>query len=48
MFCSVDIIKTDGSYYVLEINSGVMMKNLLIENKEVFDEIKKFIVMHLI
>ncbi len=28
-FCSVDIIKSKGKYYVLEINSGVMMKNFI-------------------
>ena len=34
-FCSIDIIKTkDNHYYVLEINSGVMMSNLLEENSE--------------
>lgn len=41
-FCSIDIIKTrSNSYYVLEINSGVMMKNLLLENEEISDKIKK-------
>lgn len=40
MFCSVDIIKTNDKYYVLEINSGVMMKNLLIENKNLYNQIK--------
>ena len=40
-FCSIDIIKTkDNSYYVLEINSGVMMKNLLLENNQKSDKIK--------
>ncbi len=28
-FCSVDIIKSNNKYYVLEINSGVMMKNYI-------------------
>lgn len=33
-FCSVDIIKTiDNEYIILEINSGVMMKNLIKENE---------------
>ena len=42
VFCSIDIIKTrSNSYYVLEINSGVMMKNLLLENEEISDKIKK-------
>ena len=41
IFCSIDIIKTNkNSYYVLEINSGVMMKNLLIENKKISNKIK--------
>lgn len=32
-FCSIDIIKTiDNDFLVLEINSGVMMKNLIREN----------------
>ena len=31
-FCSIDIIKTiDNKYMVLEINSGIMMKNLMEE-----------------
>lgn len=28
-------------YYVLEMNSGVMMKNLLLENNQISDKIKK-------
>lgn len=40
MFCSIDIIKTNDKYYVLEINSGVMMKNLLIENKNIYNQVK--------
>lgn len=32
-FCSVDIIKTNNEYYVLEINSGVMMKNYISQAK---------------
>lgn len=28
-FCSVDVIKCDGKYHILEINSGVMMKNYI-------------------
>ena len=31
-FASVDIIKTDGRYLVLEINSGVMMENFARQN----------------
>ena len=32
-FCSIDIIKTvENEFLVLEINSGVMMKNLIKEN----------------
>lgn len=35
-FCSVDIIKTNNKFMVLEINSGVMMINLMKEiNKEI-------------
>lgn len=33
-FCSVDVIKTNGKYYVLEINSGVMMKNYIEQAKD--------------
>ena len=41
-FCSVDIIKTsDNKYLVLEINSGVMMKNLFIENENIRNEVKQ-------
>ena len=41
-FCSIDIIKTrDNMYYVLEINSGIMMKNLLLENNQISDKIKR-------
>ena len=41
-FCSIDIIKTkDNKYFVLEINSGVMMSNLLAENPEYKDIIKE-------
>lgn len=32
-FCSVDIIKSNNQYYVLEINSGVMMKNYIEQAK---------------
>lgn len=40
-FCSVDIIKTfDNKYLVLEINSGVMMSNLLDENPDYREKIK--------
>ena len=40
-FCSVDIIKTiDNKYYVLEINSGVMMSHLLNENPDYRKTIK--------
>ena len=31
-FCSIDIIKTESKFMVLEINSGVMMTNLIKEN----------------
>ena len=31
-FCSIDIIKTNNKFMVLEINSGVMMTNLMKEN----------------
>lgn len=33
-FCSVDVIKTNGKYFVLEINSGVMMKNYIEQAKD--------------
>lgn len=33
-FCSVDIIKSNNKYYVLEINSGVMMKNYIKQAKD--------------
>lgn len=33
-FCSVDIIKSNNKYYVLEINSGVMMKNYVEQAKD--------------
>lgn len=33
-FCSIDIIKTKNKFMVLEINSGVMMTNLMKENKD--------------
>ena len=40
-FCSIDIIKTvDNKYYVLEINSGVMMSHLLNENPDYRKTIK--------
>ena len=33
-FCSVDIIKTkDSNFYVMEINSGVMMQNFIKQNE---------------
>ena len=33
-FCSVDIIKTkDSNFYVMEINSGVMMENFIKQNE---------------
>ena len=41
-FCSIDIIKTvDNKYYVLEINSGVMMSHLLNENPDYRETIKE-------
>lgn len=33
-FCSVDIIKSNNEYYVLEINSGVMMENYIEQAKD--------------
>ena len=32
-FCSIDIIKTKSKFMVLEINSGVMMSNIIKENE---------------
>ena len=41
-FCSVDIIKTsDNKFLVMEINSGVMMKNFVIQQKNGYGIAKK-------
>lgn len=33
-FGSIDVIKTKDSYYILEINGGVMMRNILLQKPE--------------
>lgn len=41
-FCSVDIIKTsDNKFLVMEINSGVMMKNFVIQQKNGYEIAKR-------
>ncbi|AXG69742.1 cyanophycin synthetase [Kordia sp. SMS9] len=40
-FCSVDIIETTlGAFYVLEINSGVMIEHFLNSNPQEYDRVK--------
>ena len=39
-FGSIDIVKSNNEFYVLEVNSGVMMDNLIIENNY-YDEAYK-------
>ena len=37
-FCSVDVIKTkDNKFYVMEINSGVMMENFIVQHENGYD-----------
>ena len=38
--CRIDIVKSNNEFYVLEVNSGVMMDNLIIENNY-YDEAYK-------
>lgn len=40
-FASVDIVKVDGKYYILEINSGVMMEKFSSENEMYYNLAKK-------
>lgn len=40
-FGSVDIIKVGDFYYILEMNSGVMMKNMALFNKEMKEKAKE-------
>ncbi|WP_298510108.1 hypothetical protein [uncultured Kordia sp.] len=40
-FCSVDVIETtSGAFYVLEINSGVMIEHFLNSNPQEYDRVK--------
>lgn len=36
VFASVDVVKVDGKYYVLEVNSGVMTEHFASENAEYY------------
>lgn len=36
-FCSVDIIKSGSKYYIIEINSGVMMRNFIMQASDGFN-----------
>lgn len=40
-FASVDVVKTNGRFYILEINSGVMMEKFSSENELYYDLAKK-------
>ena len=41
-FCSVDVIKTtDNKYYVMEVNSGVMMENIIRQMPKGYEIAKK-------